>query len=239
MCELTANFTVPVSAVITGPLSGGGIRHFCLALRGWNGHHTVRVHEEVDGIDCEELECVLSEVCYCQYSPLLSASNTLQQATENILDPSESFDTQARRLLREIEATSAARASASNGLFSPALFDVTTPFNPSPPLSPLELPPFQSEGDYRASASAWEHLIQAQIESARSGFTPSETRITISSDSANNAARAFLDLCMSWSESPEAFSVHDGDEHVTLPPGTSLRNCNPTTVNFGRVNVAM
>lgn len=53
---------VPTSAVITGPLCGVEIHHFCLALQGWSGHHTINVVEsEDDNIDCESLRCVLTE----------------------------------------------------------------------------------------------------------------------------------------------------------------------------------
>lgn len=73
MARLTQQ--VPTSAVITGPLNGVGIRHFCLALQGWNGHHTVDALEESEKLDCGVLGCVLAQDTeVCRYQNLLYMS---------------------------------------------------------------------------------------------------------------------------------------------------------------------
>ena len=157
-------------------------------------------------------------------------------------------------LLQAIEAATATRAPSpsgptTNSVFSPAA--LSPPFShianlPTEPTLigqvtelPSQPPSARSECDYRAVANAWREYIKVQIETARSVFTPSETRITISSDSAANAAQALLDVFMSWSRSAEGFSIGEDNEQIFRHGETSLRNCNPTTVNFGNITVAM
>ncbi|KAG6369379.1 hypothetical protein JVT61DRAFT_14951 [Boletus reticuloceps] len=219
-------FILPAENVIVGPLNGSGM-HYCLARHLWNSFSEAKLDEPYEDIEC-------SPSCHTDEMLLDETHVAVPETPPGRGESPFLSSTSRQRLPSNLPQLSSSNAN-SGALLSP-LLDHGVGFHIYPGLPSIPHLPGQQFPASSDTLSTWRQHLDDTIATIGASFTDTETQVTITAETPLEAAKGFLDLCISWSRSIFGFSVNDGQISLSFTSG-QFQNCNPTTINFNNITV--